>query len=308
LKKELRKKKNLVKYIKSRPLIAGGYNLRAFLDYSKINDIITHLIVGSTGTLLLLSEVVLDLPREKPLKELYLLHFQSYEDMQKGLKKLMKLKPATIEFIGNMVLEMWGKKYGVPDTQGALLVGFENKTLIIGDNVLKIPRSQWKKVWKLREQALPKLRKKLAQKGLRSPSITDDVTFHPKDFSKIMDKVTAYACKKGFAFAVYGHIGIGSMHIRPFLKSTKHSTLQRISLDIFKILRTYKGTLIGEHNAGLSRSRFLELESIQMYAFMKKVKKVFDPGNMLNPHVMFSLESCGRYMKALNKNKIRRKR
>jgi FAD/FMN-containing dehydrogenase len=113
-----------------------------------------------------------------------------------------------------------------------------------------------------------------------------------------MQEISTYKKRHALRMAVYGHLGVGSIHIRPFIDMTKDlSQLDRISKDIFKILKKYHGTLIGEHNAGRSHSRYLPMESKAMYAYMKKVKEIFDPKNILNPKVLFRLEPMLKHIK-----------
>ena len=82
LTKQIRKDKILVKFLKKRSPIGGGYDLNSFLKYKNVNDIITHLVVSSVGTLIILTEVTMKLPKYKELENLYLIHFKSYDDLQ----------------------------------------------------------------------------------------------------------------------------------------------------------------------------------------------------------------------------------
>jgi len=103
-----------------------------------------------------------------------------------------------------------------------------------------------------------------------------------------------YFEKKNIEIASFGHIGVGSLHIRPFIKK---QSIDKISKDIFKIVKKYNGTLIGEHNAGPARSRYIAMESKLLYKYMKKVKEIFDPNNKLNPHVLFDVPEMTKNVK-----------
>ena len=303
LKKQILKDKNLIRYIEKRHMVAGGYNLKAFLKYKKINELITHLIVGSTGTLILLTEVELKLPKYKLMKELYLLHFENINLLQKTLNKLIKLKPATLEYAGKQVLELWDKKYQHKNAIAAVILGFESKKNIknlLKDvlNYRKIPVKEYPKLWNSRALALPKLEEEAKKLGLHLPSGIDDTTFLPKYFSRVMKEINDYGKKEGITIASFGHIGIGSIHLRAFLnKKRSRRTLDKISKNIFKIIRKYNGTLVGEHNSGLGKSRYLKMESKKMYDYMWKVKKVFDHKNILNPKAIFNLDPMTKNLK-----------
>lgn len=289
----LKKDKKLIQYLKKRPFVAGGYNLKALLKYKKINDIITHLIVSSTGTLILLTEVELKLPKYKELKDLYLIHFKDFDSLQKALDKLLKLKPVTLEYADKETLDLWDVIYHEKDALAVMIVGFEHSQSIKKINALKIkkilPKNR-KRLWKSRELTLVKLEQRAKRIHLQLPSGIDDTSFDPKNFSKIIKDVKEYAEKKKINIASFGHIGVGSLHLRPFLNMKKNpKSLDIISRDIFKIVKKYGGTLVGEHNSGLCRSRYLKMESKRMYQYMKKIKDVFDPENILNPKVIFNL-------------------
>ncbi len=303
LQKQIKKDKKLINYLKKRPFIAGGYNLKAFLKYKNIKNLITHLIVGSTGTLMLLTEVELSLPKHKEIKEVYLIYFKDYRSIQKTLNKLLRLKPLAIEYADKIVLDLRSNKYNHKNALGVLIVCFETKknitNLLINSKYYKhIPKNKIKGLFKSRALALPKLEEKAKKLGYALPSIIDDTSFHPKDFSKIMTEVDKYALKNNITISSFGHIGFGSLHLRPFLNIKKNPRiLEKISLDIFNILKKYNGTLIGEHNSGPGRSWYLEKESKLMYSYMKKVKKIFDPENILNPKAMFNLDPITKNIK-----------
>jgi glycolate oxidase len=111
LKKEIRKEKELIRYLKKRPRIAGGYNLWALIEHQRTSDIIKDLLVGSTGTLLLLTEVVLKLPRYREIEDLYLIHFCDHRILQAVLDSLLPLKPALAEYMGRDVLGLMDKRF-----------------------------------------------------------------------------------------------------------------------------------------------------------------------------------------------------
>ncbi len=60
-----------------------------------------------------------------------------------------------------------------------------------------------------------------------------------------------------------------------------------VNLESFKILRKYNGTLVGEHNAGRSRSIYLAIELGPAYSYLREIKKLFDPEDMFNPGALF---------------------
>lgn len=303
LQKKIKKEKALITYLMKRPFIAGGYNLKSLLKFKKIEDIINHIIVGSTGSLLLLTEVEFKLPKFKGEEYLYLIHFENINSLQTILNRLLLNNPVSMEYLDSITLNELDKKYRNKNSIGAILVGFEkNKNIgkLIKGALLwrKIHPEEKKQLWKSRQLILPKLEKKANKMNFQLPSGLDDFSFHPKKFSKIMTEILAYTKKHKLKIAAYGHIGIGSLHLRPFLNIKKNpKILDKITKDIFKILHKYDGTLIGEHNSGLCHSRYLGMESKSMYKYMKEVKKIFDPNNIFNPKVIFNLDKITKHIK-----------
>lgn len=295
LRKELKKNKSLSKYILSRPPIAGGYRLRAFLDYSSAKNIIKKLIPGSVGTLLLLTEVELSLPKIAKKYEVYLIHFSNYEKMQLILNNLIKLDATGVEFAGEKVLALWDKPFQYPGSAGVFIAEFEKevnmKTILpFALNVNHVPSNEHENLWKSRQKTLPKLEEQAKKMGMACPSIVDDTSIHPEKFGKILSAIDDYASMNRLDISSFGHAGVGSIHLRVFIDLEKEpQQLEVIGEDIFKIVHQFGGTLIGEHNSGRCRSHFLAMENKAMYAFMHKVKVAFDPENLFNPHIMFDL-------------------
>lgn len=299
---KLRKEKKLLSYLLNRPKAAGGYNLLALMEY-KVEDAIPRLVLGSVGTLLLLSEVELKLPKKRPTKELYILFFKGEDAIQKPLNALLKKSPSSIEYLDEITLPYLGKDFQFPGGQTALIVEFE-KEVNLGSAkehalyTLKIPPRKWKTLWLARQKMLPQLEEKANHLGLQLPSGLEDLTFHPKDFVKLMRGIREYEKKQQVSFAVYGHIGIGALHVRPFLNvKRKPHKLDEMAQDVFKLVKRYKGTLVGEHNMGICRTRYLPLESKKYFEYMKMIKHVFDPENILNPLALEPISPITKHIK-----------
>lgn len=288
VRRKLKKEKKLLSFLMNRPKPAGGYNLLALMEY-KIEDAIPQLILGSAGTLLVLSEVELKLPKKKATEDLHVLFFKGETSIQKSLNALLKKGPSSIEYLDEITLPYLGRDFQFPGGETALIVEFEKEAnLGTAKNhalyAMKISPQKRKKLWLARQRMLPHLEEKAQHLGLQLPSGLEDLTFHPKDFTKIMKDLRRYEQKQQVSFAVYGHIGIGALHVRPFLNvKKKPHRLDEMATDIFKIVKRYKGTLVGEHNMGICRTRYLPMENKKYFEYMKMIKEVFDPDNILNP-------------------------
>ncbi len=305
LQREIKQNKALVTYLKKRPPVAGGYNLKAFLEETNINKLTTQLIVGSVGTLLLMTEVRLALPKYKPTESVFLIHFNDIESMQPMLDSLLRKKPVSIQYFGEELVSTWkGTEYYFKDSIGAFIAIFEEEGVDIS-RIAK-PALAWREVvgkeqprlWNIRAKALPTLEHQARKIGMQLPSGIDDTTIHPKDFAQVIKEVKAYAKRAKVPIAAFGHAGIGSIHLRPFIDMKRTpQKLDKVGENIFRIVAKYGGTLVGEHNAGRCRSRYLEMESRLMYRYMKKLKDIFDPHDVLNPNIMFDVPPITEHIK-----------
>jgi FAD/FMN-containing dehydrogenase len=154
-------------------------------------------------------------------------------------------------------------------------------------------------LWAERRRILPSLWAYVKEKGWIVPSIIDDITLHIKDFTSIFQGLQKLMYDLGQEIAVFGHIGFGSLHARPFFKPQNGDIVEQImnvSQETFHMLQKYRGTLVGEHNAGRSRSVYLEMELKEAFRYLKDVKTLFDPDDILNPNTIFDLDPITSHM------------
>ena len=92
---------------------------------------------------------------------------------------------------------------------------------------------------------------------------------------------------------MYGHVGTGTIHLRPLinLKNPKHlEMIPHLVDEVYDLLFKYRGTITSEHGMGRNRTMYLEKEyGSTIYNYMKDVKAIFDPKDLLNPRMMI----CG---------------
>jgi glycolate oxidase len=112
-----------------------------------------------------------------------------------------------------------------------------------------------------------------------------DTAVPPNSIGKLMDKIDEVAKKYNTNVPVYGHAGDGNLH--PMILKEEGRNLEyveKIKNEIYKISADLGGTLTAEHGIGKIRIKsldfFLDKKEIKL---MKKIKKAFDPNNILNP-------------------------
>jgi D-lactate dehydrogenase len=303
------------KIFESRPFIAGGYNIRAFIQYQNPRDLATHLLIGSIGTLGIVTEIRLKLIPSRPSQGTYVALFVSPEELGEAINKVSEIKPSAIEFVDSATMSrIHGRILKVEDSNivGALIVEFDESTdqAKYGQTILKsfnlfrlieIPVSSKDEteLWAERRRILPSLWAYAMEKGWIVPSIIDDMTLHLKDFTPIFQGLQQMMNDIGHEIAVFGHIGFGSLHARPFFNPQNGNVVKQImkvSRETFHMLQKYGGTLVGEHNAGRSRSVYLEMELKEAFHYLRDVKTLFDPDDILNPKTIFNLDPITSHM------------
>jgi FAD/FMN-containing dehydrogenase len=88
-------------------------------------------------------------------------------------------------------------------------------------------------------------------------------------------------------YMIYGHVGDGNMHTRPLIdlaSGAEVELMDRIAAGVFAKVIKGGGTITGEHGDGLGRVGYIEMMyGRQMTALFSKVKRLLDPGFMMNP-------------------------
>ena len=86
--------------------------------------------------------------------------------------------------------------------------------------------------------------------------------------------------------SLYGHVGHGQLHVRPFLDLTNAEDVRKMedfAADLYREVFEVGGTISGEHGDGLSRTPFVRQQFGELYDVFREVKQIFDPLGFLNP-------------------------
>lgn len=296
------------KLFEGRPFIAGGYNIGAFSKYEDPADIAAHLMVGSIGTLGIVTEIRLRLAPLRPSQMTYAAFFRSIDEVGAAVNAIRNLRPAAVEFVDAATMtRVRGRilKIDKTDVAGALLVEFDEsrEQAEQGRRIFEsfdsydlisiaVDSPQEKGLWEERRRILPSLEAYARKKGWIVPSIIDDVAIHVSDFAAVYKDLRKLMADLNHEICIFGHLGFGSLHARPFFEPEKKDVAEQIleaSRRTFHLLQKYGGTLVGEHNAGRSRSVYLEMELSDSFRYLRDIKNLFDPEDLLNPNTLFNL-------------------
>lgn len=147
-------------------------------------------------------------------------------------------------------------------------------------------KHQEEKFWIMRRESFNLLRKNVKRK--HAAPFIDDLIVPPSTLPDFLPKLTEILERYELLYTVAGHMGDGNFHIIPLMDLSdlrEREKIPKVLTEVTLLVLKYGGSLSGEHNDGLIRGPFLnQMYQPEMIGVFKKIKKVFDPQNIFNPH------------------------
>jgi FAD/FMN-containing dehydrogenase len=143
------------------------------------------------------------------------------------------------------------------------------------------------KYWTVRRESFNLLRKHT--KNLRTAPFIEDVVVRsemlPEFLPKLYEILDEY--KDKMVYTIAGHVGSGNFHVIPLMDLSVPGTIElmeEIADRVHTLVFSFHGSMSGEHNDGLIRSRYLpQMFGPEVYSLFEQTKKIFDPTNIFNP-------------------------
>ena len=276
---------------------ATGYNL-------------TQLMVGSEGTLGIVTKAVLKLLPLPKYDLLMLVPFRNPENACAAVSAIFMAgyTPSAMEFMERDALE-WVMRFVdnsiVPiadDIQAHLLIEVDGNDVDVlmkemegisevvmgfdcGEILFAEDAQQKAELWKLRRRV---------GEAVKSHSVykEEDTVVPRAELPVLLKGVKEIGKKYGFHSVCYGHAGDGNLHvniIKGELSDEQWNGSLKVGIsEIFELVKRLNGTISGEHGVGLVQKEYLPIvfDEVQMQ-LMKQIKKVFDPNNILNAGKIF---------------------
>ena len=291
-----------------------GLNLLPFIAFDDPFDIITHLMVGSEGTLAFLSEVTMKTEYDYPHKASAMLYFSDIKEACRAVVAMKKLTNEKGEWIvkGAELLD-WKSLASVNDSTGKGLTAVLTETKAhskeeLAQNITAIEETlasfdtyipvrftdkpeEYSKYWAIRSGIFPSVG------GTRQPGTTcliEDVAFHIEDLPEATAELQQLIARHGYDDAcIYGHALEGNYHFiinQSFSTDAEVKRYEELMNDVKTlVVDKYDGSLKAEHGTGRNMAPFVKYEwGEKAYEIMKAVKALFDPQNLLNPGVIFN--------------------
>lgn len=269
-------------------------------------------MVGSEGTLGLFSSITLRLSPLLKNPILIVLFFPTLEESLKAVPEILKTKPISVELLDQHVLEMGrltptlaGKLDKIINHTGSLLlVEYEEAAPCLSSSQMTLHDSTSQaQVWALRKAGLGLLLSRRSYS--RAVAFIEDLVV-PADSLSLFVRDLQNEVKR--EMGIYGHAGDGCLHIRPYvdLRSEKEiDWMFDVMEPIATLVKHYGGFMSGEHGDGLIRSwlnpQFFTEEE---YSHFLKIKKSFDPLNLMNPGKIVEAQKPRQYVRKVRPQTI----
>jgi len=268
---------------------------------------LTRLIVGSEGTLALVTEITLKLlPKPAAVKTLAIF-FDEMGKAAQTISNVMKLAiiPRCVEYLDEASINLVRGVLSIdlPKSVKALIIleldgdahqvekeSEQIKNFCYGAGAIEVlvaaDQKEALKLWEARKSLSPILYKIAPNK------INEDIVVPISKIPMMVEITREIQKSSGLTVVSFGHAGDGNIHCNIMYDKNDEDQTKRAEKavdDLFKATLELGGTITGEHGVGITKMKYLSMEiGSHELEIMRRIKKVFDPENILNPGKIFS--------------------
>ena len=272
---------------------ATGYNLGS-------------LFIGSEGTLGIVAEAVLKLIPQPEAKKVIMAYFDTIDAAVSAVNAIIeqRIYPTTLDFMDKNAIQTVEKFYPsglLCDKDAALIIevdGFScaidyQKDIVVsilnkcGASAIQYSDTDedYDRIWTARRSSMGACAK-------LKPNVTTDDMIVPRSKLPELVRGTRAICEKyGLDVCMVGHVGDGSIHPQipiDYRDEDEYNRLKQAKSEMYELTARLGGILSGEHGVGsLKRPYIAQVVNAEALNYMRKIKKTFDPNNILNPYKIF---------------------
>ena len=271
---------------------------------------LTHLIIGSEGTLAVVTKITVKLLPLPTKNVLMLVPFASATDACQAVTSIFKagVTPSACEFMERDALELVAhydptlQLTLTNETQAHLLIELDGNNLDLlqqqAEQVVGVlqPHSPIDVLYADSEQQkelLWKARRKIGEAVKHQSAYKEEDTVVPRAaMPALLQGVKKLGEQYGFKSVCYGHAGDGNLHVN-ILKDTLtneqwHNEIPKAIRQLFELCHQLGGTISGEHGIGLVQKPYMDVVMTPThFSLFAGIKQAFDPNNILNPNKIF---------------------
>ena len=281
----------------------GGKAVKNVVGYD-----LTQLLVGSEGTLAIITRIILRLVPKPPLQITLRATFPDVESSAAAVVNITRARvvPAALELIDGESLEAVARNLNVRSlapagTAALLLLEVDGIAEAIGEEASRVEEAcraagatevlrarnedERQELWRVRREL------SMSLKMIASLKFNHDVVVPKGRIPDLFALVRDIRERFGLRIPCFGHAGDGNIHVNIMVDKDDEEAIARAHQAeevLFAGVVALEGSISGEHGIGFAKARFLPLElSDDEIALMKRVKTAFDPHGILNPGKMF---------------------
>jgi len=275
---------------------SGGKLVKCSTGYD-----LTQLIVGSEGTLAVVTGITLKIAASPKKAELLFIPFNNLHDAISCVPDILKagIQPIGIEFMQKDIIQLMerynNKELPLHDYEAFLMLFVEADTeeefFAISGRIDEVCRKHnavdiYMPNTDEAKRTLLDAREKFYF-AVQAMGMSDlaDVVVPRSRIADFVEEVKKISARHNIPIIAFGHAGDGNVHLQPVGEGVKDESIRKaIMTDIFKAGISMGGTISGEHGLGFAKKDFLPMaDSETKIELMRRIKHAFDPNHIMNP-------------------------
>jgi glycolate oxidase len=281
----------------------GGKVVKNVVGYD-----LTHLLVGSEGTLAIITRIILRLIPRPPVQATLRASFRDVESAVEAVTNIIRARvvPAALELIDGDSLEAVARYLDVrtlaPEgTAAILLLEVDGVPAAVSEEIERVARAcaeagatevrrardeaERQELWRVRREL------SLSLRTIAPLKLNHDVVVPKGRIPQLFALVRDIRERFGLRIPLFGHAGDGNIHVNIMVDPADAAALARAheaERVLFEGVVALEGSISGEHGIGFAKAPFIPIElTPDEIALMKRVKQAFDPLGILNPGKIF---------------------